>query len=88
MNDDPLFSMEQNIISNKLDPDTDTSSIKVLYLQNKKKSPKKKNKKDKDLQNIAKQTPLKFLHPCFYQLEYCFTSQEEAQVKAGAECLH
>lgn len=32
MNDDPLFSMEQNIISNELDPDTDTSSIKVLYL--------------------------------------------------------
>lgn len=45
MNDDSLFSMEQNIISNELDPDTDTSSIKVMYLQNKKKSPKKKQKK-------------------------------------------
>ena len=32
MNDDPLFSMEQITISNKLDPDTDTSSIKVVYL--------------------------------------------------------
>lgn len=32
MNDDPLFSMEQNIISSELDPDTDTSSIKVMYL--------------------------------------------------------
>ena len=32
MNDDPLFSMEQNIISNELDSDTDTSSIKVVYL--------------------------------------------------------
>lgn len=32
MNDDPLFSMEQNIISKKLDPDTGTSSIKVVYL--------------------------------------------------------
>ena len=30
MNDDPLFSMEQNIISNELDPHTDTSSIKVV----------------------------------------------------------
>lgn len=81
MNDDPLFSMEQNIKSYELDPDTDTTSIKVVYLQNKKKSPKKNKKRQG-------QTPLKFLHPCFYQLEYCFTSQEEAQVKAGAECLH
>ena len=64
MNDDPLFSMEQNIISKKLDPDTGTSSIKVVYLQNKKKSPKK-NKKDKDLQNIAKQTPLKIFVSLF-----------------------
>ena len=54
MNDDPLFSMEQNIKSYELDPDTDTTSIKVVYLQNKKKSPKQKTKKDKGLQNIAK----------------------------------
>ena len=45
MNDDPLFSMEQNIKSYELDPDTDTTSIKVVYLQNKKKSPKKNKKR-------------------------------------------
>ena len=32
MNDDPLVFKEQNIISNELDPDTDISSIKVMYL--------------------------------------------------------
>lgn len=32
MNDDPLFSMKQNIKSYELDPDTETSSIKVVYL--------------------------------------------------------
>ena len=45
MNDDPLFSMEQNIKSYELDPDTDTTSIKVVYLWNKKKSPKKNKKR-------------------------------------------
>lgn len=54
MNDDPLFSMEQNIKSYELDPDTDTTSIKVVICRIKRNHQKKKTKKDKGLQNIAK----------------------------------